>query len=291
MYIIIAAGGLAKATFILRRTKSLFLLPFPFVFHIWLVRPFQQFLLPFSTDVRQRFLYFRFPNMDLHVFLVQLHIHDFVSFRLPHHMHIHVHKINNKQRTAKMISVAVFCVTSGCLANCISAIFGEQVEKRFWFALSDLILRSCRWCFSSNVLFLGTRKKTLLSFEHRAVAASVQPRRLGRLARRSLLNYKARYETSVQGSIHQGSETLFQAIERKVECAFMALSALFHNESVPVHSWTKSVVNQILHHGNGMFSHTLSNNLVPDSNTLHFTHLPMVEILLMVLNLREVLGR
>ena len=32
----------------------------------------------------------------------------------------------------------------------------------------------------------------------------------------------------------------------------MALSALFHNESVPVHLRTKSVIDQILHHRDAM---------------------------------------
>ena len=41
---------------------------------------------------------------------------------------------------------------------------------------------------------------------------------------------------SVQGSIHQASET-FSEHSREGN---VALSALFHNESVLVHSWTKS---------------------------------------------------
>ena len=32
----------------------------------------------------------------------------------------------------------------------------------------------------------------------------------------------------------------------------MGLSALFHNESVPVHSWTKSVIDQIPNHGDAI---------------------------------------
>ena len=32
----------------------------------------------------------------------------------------------------------------------------------------------------------------------------------------------------------------------------MALSALFHNESIPVHLQTKSVIDQIRHHGDAM---------------------------------------
>ena len=69
---------------------------------------------------------------------------------------------------------------------------------------------------------------------------------------------------SVQGSIHQGSET-FSQISGGIQCAFMGLSALFHNESVPVHSWTNSVIDQILHHGDAMEMaciriHRLSNN-------------------------------
>ena len=38
------------------------------------------------------------------------------------------------------------------------------------------------------------------------------------------------------------------------------LPTLFHNASIPVHSWTKSVIDQIRHHGDGMYSHALSNN-------------------------------
>ena len=64
---------------------------------------------------------------------------------------------------------------------------------------------------------------------------------------------------SVQGSIHQGSET-FSEPSRGRQCAFMAVSALFRNEIAPVYSRTKSVIDQILHHGDGMYSHALSNN-------------------------------
>ena len=56
---------------------------------------------------------------------------------------------------------------------------------------------------------------------------------------------------SVQGSIHQGSET-FPEPSRGRQCALMSLSALYHNESVPVHSRTKSVIDQIFHHGEAM---------------------------------------
>ena len=75
-----------------------------------------------------------------------------------------------------------------------------------------------------------------------------------RLARRSLLSYFAEdrkgqvlnmkycYSINpVQESIHQGSETFSEPLGG-MQCAFMALSALFHNEGVPVHSWTKSVI-------------------------------------------------
>ena len=57
---------------------------------------------------------------------------------------------------------------------------------------------------------------------------------------------------SVQGSIHQGSETFSEPSRQFRQCAFMALSALFHNQSIPVHSWTKLVVDQVLHHGDAM---------------------------------------
>ena len=38
----------------------------------------------------------------------------------------------------------------------------------------------------------------------------------------------------------------------------------------------KIVIDQILHHGYGMYLNALSNNQIPDADTLHFTHLPMV---------------
>ena len=65
------------------------------------------------------------------------------------------------------------------------------------------------------------------------------------------MNYPDYSINLVQGSIHQGSET-FSEPSRRRQCAFLALSALFHNESVTVHSWTKSVIDQIFHHGDAM---------------------------------------
>ena len=62
--------------------------------------------------------------------------------------------------------------------------FGKQVEKKAWFALSDLIL-----VFQFHHLVFGNKKKDFFSLEHRAVAESVRPCWSGRLARCSLLSY------------------------------------------------------------------------------------------------------
>ena len=73
----------------------------------------------------------------------------------------------------------------------------------------------------------------------------------------------------------------FSEPARGQQCAFMALPTLFHNKSVLVHSWTKSSVIKISimetswrWHVNVLYA--LSNNLVPDADTLHFRHLPVV---------------
>ena len=164
--------------------------------------------------------------------------------------------------------------------------FGEQVEKRFWFAFSDLIL-----VFQFDCLVFGNEKKKdfVLSWAQSGCCVSPPvPDRSSCTAQRSLLSYFPEDKGQVwnmnnsihfvQRSIHQGSET-FSEPSRGRQCAFITLSALFHNESVSVHSWTKSVIDQILwHHGDGMYSHTLcrwwqilSIHFVNWKNRLHCT--------------------
>ena len=73
------------------------------------------------------------------------------------------------------------------------------------------------------------------------------------------MNYSV---NSVQGSsIHQESE-IFSKPLRERQCSFMVLSALFHNESIQYCSLVgKSVIDRILHHGDGMYySDELSNS-------------------------------
>ena len=97
---------------------------------------------------------------------------------------------------------------------------------------------------------------------------------------------------SVQGSIHQGSETFSKPLGG-MQCAVIALSALFHNESVPVHSWTKSVIDQILHqswrrNGDGMYSHCTFKQLSAVLNILRNCRwMDWWQILFMILNLRR----
>ena len=80
----------------------------------------------------------------------------------------------------------------------------------------------------------------------------------------------------LQGSIHHGSQ-FFNELSRGRQCAFMAFHALFSCESeLPVQLWTTEFIDQILIKGDRMFLHTLTNQLIPDTNSLLVSHLPVV---------------
>ncbi|KAJ7376788.1 hypothetical protein OS493_032522 [Desmophyllum pertusum] len=82
--------------------------------------------------------------------------------------------------------------------------------------------------------------------------------------------------TSVRGSIHQGHEA-FNEHSRGRQCAFMSLSALVFNQSADsVDLWTQTNIDDILHHGDRMYLHALSNEMVPDTDNLSINELPKV---------------
>jgi len=73
--------------------------------------------------------------------------------------------------------------------------------------------------------------------------------------------------TSVRGSIHQGHEACSEH-SRGRQCALMSLSALLFNRSDSVDSWTQTDIDAILFRGDRMYLHTLTNEMVPDTDTL-----------------------
>ena len=77
--------------------------------------------------------------------------------------------------------------------------------------------------------------------------------------------------TSIRGSIHQGHEA-FSEHSRGRQCAFMSLSALLFNRSDSVDSWTQTDIDAILFHGDRMYLHALTNEMVPDTDTLSCNH-------------------
>ena len=81
--------------------------------------------------------------------------------------------------------------------------------------------------------------------------------------------------TSIRGSIHQGHEA-FSEHSRGRQCAFMSLSALLFNRSHSVDSWTQADIDAILFHGDRMYLHALTNEMVPDTDTLSINELPKV---------------
>ena len=111
----------------------------------------------------------------------------------------------------------MFCVTSGCLACCIRA----RAEKRFCNALSDLILT-----IQFIRLVFGNKKKYFVLIRLRQSARAGQVVLHGVHSsyfpedrKGQVLDMKIHYSiNSVQGSIHQGSETFFRAFERNVMC-------------------------------------------------------------------------
>ena len=58
----------------------------------------------------------------------------------------------------------------------------------------------------------------------------------------------------------------------------MSLSALLFNRSDSVDSWTQTDIDAILFHGDRMYLHALTNEIimVPDTNTLSINELPKV---------------
>ena len=99
------------------------------------------------------------------------------------------------------------------------------------------------------------------------------PEAHGFLRRRLEAGVRARWGmnnalNSLQGSIHQASES-FNELSRGGQCAFMALS-------LSTRTWTQSVIDRILQHGDGMYLHALSNNFVPDWSALNVKYLPIV---------------
>ena len=81
--------------------------------------------------------------------------------------------------------------------------------------------------------------------------------------------------TSIRGSIYQGHEA-FSEHSRGRQCAFMSLAALLFNRSKSVDLWTQTNVDDILRHGDRMYSHALTNKMVPDANSLSIEELPEV---------------
>jgi len=72
--------------------------------------------------------------------------------------------------------------------------------------------------------------------------------------------------TSIRGSIVQGHEA-FSEHSRGRQCAFMSLSALLFNLSDSVDSWTQTDIDVILFHGDRLYLHALTNEMVPDTET------------------------
>lgn len=59
----------------------------------------------------------------------------------------------------------------------------------------------------------------------------------------------------------------------------MSLSALLFNRSHSVDSWTQADIDAILFHGDRMYLHALTNEMVPDTDTLSINELPKVATL------------
>ena len=81
--------------------------------------------------------------------------------------------------------------------------------------------------------------------------------------------------TSIRGSIHQGHEA-FSEHSRGRQCAFMSLAALLFNRSNSVDLWTQTNIDDILCHGDRMYLHALTSEMVPDANSLLIEELPEV---------------
>ena len=60
----------------------------------------------------------------------------------------------------------------------------------------------------------------------------------------------------------------------------MSLSALLFHQSYSVNSWKQTNIDDILFHGDRMYLHSLTNGLVPDTNSLSINELPKVATLL-----------
>ena len=81
--------------------------------------------------------------------------------------------------------------------------------------------------------------------------------------------------TSIRGSLHQGHEA-FSKHSRDRQCAFMSLSALLFHPSYSVNAWTQTNIDDILFHGDRMYLHSLTNELVRGTNSLSVNELPKV---------------
>ena len=89
--------------------------------------------------------------------------------------------------------------------------------------------------------------------------------------------------TFIRGSIHQGHEA-FSEHSRGRQCVFISLSALLFHRSYSVNSWTHANIQDILFHGDRMYLHSLSNELVRDANSLSTNELPKVATSLTMLS-------
>ena len=81
--------------------------------------------------------------------------------------------------------------------------------------------------------------------------------------------------TSIRESIHQDHEA-FSEHSRGTQCAFMSLAALLSNRSNSVDLWTQKNIDDILCHGDRMYLHALTSEMVPDANSLLIEELPEV---------------
>ena len=74
---------------------------------------------------------------------------------------------------------------------------------------------------------------------------------------------------SLQGSIHPQASESFNQLSRRGQCAFMALSSLLSVTKGRCGQLVDTVIDQTLPHGDSMYLHALSSNLVLDRRTLN----------------------
>lgn len=83
--------------------------------------------------------------------------------------------------------------------------------------------------------------------------------------------------TSIRGNIYKGHEP-FSEHSRGPQWA-VSLAALLFNRSDPADSWTRTNIDDISCHGDRMYLHALTNEMVPDTNGLPINELPDVATL------------